>query len=345
MGTLSIPVCVVCTAAVGATGETPVRFFDDFRYGGPAEMTEAGFFIDYASVFWGGGQDCESNGSHCARFAASGGTDYMILEATRFARNAQRRGATSRVQSTFQAGPEGTFAARVKFNAGGIVNPATGETVHDLGDINDQDFYGIRRDYGEDTYSEVDFEYLSPNGWYAGEGRFHTAGLWLNSWKKKWCERKNPLSMQCPKPLQQQGLSLDDQWAILVFQVLPPDEEGYRPVRFFVDAPGFPKDNLYVNFDPAYGPDGPMRLEFSNWFSLDAPNSHDFDRTYTMHVDWVYYRNDVRLLQGKHVVSDVRAAVEEIQRTDPAPPRIVENIVCDPREAWRPAPTGDCQGE
>ena len=345
METLLFTVGVVCAGVLGTAGDLPVRFFDDFDYASPAEMKKAGFFIDYAYVFWAPDKACEDEGSHCARFASSGKTGYMILEATRRANSSGRKEATSRVQSTFHVGPEGTFAARVQFNAGGIVNPATGETVHDLNDINDQDFYGIRRDYGEDTYSEVDFEYLSPHGWYAGEGRFHPEGLWLNSWKKKWCERENPPSQQCPRPLQQQGLNLDGHWVTLVFQVLPPDMNGHRPVRYFVAAPGFSEDNLYPNFDPAFGPGGPMRLEFSNWFSTDAPNLHDFDRTYTMYVDWVFYTNDARLLESHEVVDDVRAAVEGIQRADLAPTRIEENIVCDQQEIWRPAPTGTCLGE
>ena len=319
----------------------PVRFFDDFRYASTEAMKETGFFIDYAYVFWNHQQDCEGEGAHCARFVSDGATDYMVLQATRRARTSGHDAVTSRVQSTFHVGPEGTFAARVKFNADGILNPATGLAVHGLSDVNDQDFYAIRRDYGMASYSEVDFEYLSPKGWYSAGADFHASGLWLNSWKMKWCERKNPLSQQCPRPLQRQGSSLDYQWSTLVFQVLPPDQEDHRPVRYFVESPGFSKGELYPDFDPGYGPDSAMRLEFSNWFG-NGPNLHDFDRTYTMHVDWVFFSDDTRLLKSDQVAHDVRTAVKELRGDGSTPSRFQLNIVCEPPEAWRSEPTGTC---
>lgn len=338
--------CFSSLAADAAVTDAPVvRFFDDFAYADSSAMQQAGNFVDYAYQFWSPDHCCEAGGGHCVSFSSDGADNYMALRATRHDCRTGRPDRTARVQSSFYVGPEGVFAARVRFNSGGIANPATGEVVHGLGDVNDQDFYGICRDYGKDSYSEVDMEYLSPNGWPSGKNKFEPGGLWLNSWKKKWCEQENPMFQQCPQPPRHDMPCLDNAWVTLGFQMLPPDPAGRRTVRFFTACPACPTGNLYPGFDAACGPDSPMRIEFSNWFSEGAENVHAFDRTYTMDVDWVFYSNDRRFVESEDVLLEVRDEVDRIRETDKGASCVVEGIVRELPEHWAPEPVGECQKE
>ncbi len=246
-------------------------FFDDFCYTDANQMNKAGYFLDYPTAFW-------NNDGSKAEFEDS----KMILHATRYAGNSGEPDDTARVQSTFKVGPEGTYAARIKFNATGR---------HGFRETNDQDFYAINREYGNDIYAEVDFEYLSPCGWPndSGPGLFYPGGLQLNSWKMKYCEKENPNEEQAPITL---DVDLDGAFKIFIFQVTE-DREGRR-VRFFVEGVDG-ASNRYPNFNPGFAPDSPMLIEFSNWFSGD--NEYNVERTYTMEVDWLYYSADPALLE------------------------------------------------
>jgi len=181
---------------------------------------------------------------------------------------------TSQVTTYKQWGPKGTFAAYVQFN-----DPDQNEN---FGDISDQDFLAINRDYGSKDYCEVDFEYLTSLYWAAEP---ETDILQLNSWDTKEHQDDNDKDPpnQCPS---KKYISLDGEWVLLLFQI-----HNDLTVEFFLDNANLPyPDNppLEDRFKPTHE----MNIELSNWFA-DPLSNDPTERTYTMKVDWVFYSSEI----------------------------------------------------
>ncbi|KKL12107.1 hypothetical protein LCGC14_2539070, partial [marine sediment metagenome] len=263
-------------------------FFDDFDY--PSVQAE-GFqdtWVDASSAKWGGTH-------HSARFDSDYGV--MLLDASRDAAGAG--GKISRVETAFQVGPTGTYAARVWF--------ANAEPGSDWQDPNDQGFYAAHPAYDlNPAYSEVAFEYLTDRGW---EGEAFGDFLQLNSWNARQSydagsfvpdddPYQDPLPLYSAPQAGELGLpaetlsnlnTLDGKWTQLIFQVYPTDADdpdSPLSVRYFVDGIPVGQENGSPDY-PEYGPDHAMNIVLSNWFA--GASGVDGSRTYTMAVDWVYY--------------------------------------------------------
>lgn len=270
-------------------GEYPVTvgagfFFDDFSYESASSGAVSANGWDIRTVDgapgvpgakWESGnidfiEDGETKGNRLLRLTAR--TDGSP-EGTSHAEIAQQR--------KFY---EGTYAARIYFSDAPKVGPDGDPLVETFFTITPLNYPM------EETYGEIDFEYLPNSGWDVREPT-----LFLTTWETYQADPWKPVNSQ--KSVKQ---SLEG-WHTFVVTV------GGAKVKYFMD--GTP---LAVHGNDVY-PETPMSINFNLWFieELKARAGEDAkqESVYEQKVDWVYYAGN-QALDATRIEADVKALRE-----------------------------------
>jgi hypothetical protein len=269
------------------------RFFDDFSYAAPTELSQGGWTL----------RDGPGHpGVEGARWRADAVTlaDDTERPGNRLLQLEGRTDGTG--PGTVQAqlcharkSLGGTYAARVRF-ADEPVSGADGDPVI-------QTFYAVsplRFDY-DPLFSELDWEYLANGGWGSDKTRLY--GITWQTVKLVPWEAHNASHEEFGP--------LGGAWRTLVMQVAP--AEGRT--RWFLDG------RQVAEHGGRNHPVSPMAISFNLWFSPSGllPPSGE-PRVWRQQVDWVFHARNT-LLTPAQVDAEVQALRREgVPRRDTVPP-------------------------
>jgi endo-1,3-1,4-beta-glycanase ExoK len=280
-------------------------FFDDFSYAGPHDPTLAGRWYvrsgkggpGHAQATWDPNlvvfvQDPDSTGN-------------VLLQMHATTSGTPQSSAQSEI-GTCQGFFEGTYGARIHFTNDPRYAAPPQPSV--------QAFFTINSLRCSPIYSECDFEYLPYDVW---EPYCPDPALYMISWDWSCDDPNDPNAPDDPNDMNDQkelcgpeGLA---DWHTYCIQVT----DGQ--VRYYVD---YEQKAMHTG---VYYPDAPMAILLQHWFAYpeDPPPpllllAYDF----IMHVDWVYYAQDVTLMpsQVQTIVAQYRAGGAAYDNTLPNDP-------------------------
>jgi hypothetical protein len=159
---------------------------------------------------------------------------------------------------------EGTYAARVYFNDQPQYGPDGDGVV--------ETFYAISplKAPMDESYSEMDFEYLANGGW--GKGNH---ALFATSWETFQLEPWTKVNQYDVIRNSLQG------WNVLMLRA----KEG--TLSYYVNG------KLFAQHGPDVFPEEPMSINFNLWFIQEQLIKNPIMRQYYQDVDWVYFsKND-----------------------------------------------------
>lgn len=271
--------------------------FDDFRYDSPSDPAFLAHWrvSDYAPPSPGIGAFSADSVTFVADAADAGNTLMRVMLTTAGTAESTAQGEVEG-QLRFR---RGTYASRMRFYNQPIEGPAQ-VVGPDTGDRVVCAFFAISATGVPDAaYGELDFQYLPNAGWNGEDAVFTGPTLWTTSWQSRATRVTQPTARDLAAP--------HVYWMTI----------SSAGVSYYVDG-----ELLVTHGDPAYLPDGELRVMWNMWLSdaQFAAGQSAMSRTWAEDVDWFFHARDavLTLAEIQATVDDYRA--QGLAKVDTLPP-------------------------